>query len=153
VLIFLFLKGLGTNKFEIPIYYTDGVPSQQRFDCVYPEGEYRINWPADFNLQTPAALFVGADTFDRNMLRRIGRNHETGVQVYLLDTVETRVEGITMEQRSKDQIIKLLHCTFASDTTGQWILIDDEQRIRGYYNTSLEEQDRLLNEISILMSN
>ena len=152
VIIFLVLKGLGTNQFTIPVYYSEGVPEIQQFDCEFPEDEYIINWPADFIPDTPAVIFVGDVEKEKNMIRRISKNRETPSSVYLLSHQEANIDGMSAQVLDSAELKTLLHCTFASDTLNQWILVDSENRIRGYYNRSLEEQDRLLDEISILLS-
>ena len=152
VIIFLVLKGFGTNQFAIPVYYENGIPQEQQFDCNFAAGPYTISWPADLQPETPAAIYVGDVAESRNMVRRIAKNRETATQVYLLDVQENEIDGAVSVTFDKERIQTLLHCTFASDTLNQWILVDGMNRVRGYYNQSLEEQDRLLDEISILLT-
>lgn len=152
VVIFLVLKGFGSNQFTIPVYYEAGVPGEQYFGCDYSNEAYAISWPAGFEPETPAAIFIGDVKAERNMLRRIAGNRENSARIYLLDSQEANVEGAKSIVLDSAEIITLLHCTFASDTLNQWILVDEKNRIRGYYNRDLEEQDRLLDEISILLS-
>ena len=152
VLIFLVLKGLGTNQFTIPVFYSAGVPEEQQFDCDFPQGEYVINWTEDFSPETPAIIFIGNVEMEKNMIRRISKNRETPTSVYLLSNQEAEIDGVSVQVMDSKELKTMLHCTFASDTLNQWILVDADNRIRGYYNRSLEEQDRLLDEISILLS-
>jgi len=158
VLIFLFLKGAGENKFAIPVYYETGIPQQQQFDCEYPAGSYRITWPDSLEIEDPVLLFFSAPTNafptneKRNIFRRIVTNSKTPLRllVFYSGDEQVGVNGAEAIQVGEQERLDMLHCIVASDTLNQFILADQLGRIRGYYNSSLKEQDRLMVELKIL---
>jgi len=158
VLIFLFLKGAGENKFAIPVYYTEGVPEPQQFDCNFPVGAYSIAWADSLDVSQQVLLYFNAQkpglnaSDKRNMFRRILQNVETPLRfmVFYTGDEDVAVEGAELILEEDAEMIQRLHCMVASDTLNQFVLADTYGRIRGYYNTSLEEQDRLLVELKIL---
>ena len=158
VVIFLFLKGAGENKFSIPVYYEAGIPERQKFDCDFPSGQYRINWPDSLQDSKPALMFFSDESEDlndvekRNMIRRISENAKTDIRtlVFYTGNGDINVSDIRRIGLEKEEFMRTLHCLVASDTLNQFILADEMGRIRGYYGTSLREQDRLLVELKIL---
>ncbi len=158
MLIFLFLKGAGENKFAIPVYYSQGVPDQQQFDCNYPDGSYSISWDDSLDVNQHVLMYFNkpkpdlSATDKRNLFRRILRNAKTPMRFMVFHTgdEDVEVDGAELYLLGVDELVKKLHCTVASDTLNQFILADMQGHIRGYYNTSLEEQDRLLVELKIL---
>ncbi len=157
-MIFLFLKGAGKNEFAIPVYYENGIPEDQRFDCSFGNGQYSIQWPDSLRISSPVLVYFSADDpaiplrEKENIFRRIRLNSETDLDILVFYEGESKVpaDGLKQWQLEPGEFRKKLHCWLASDTVNQFSLVDDQGRIRGYYYNSLKEQDRLLVELKIL---
>jgi hypothetical protein len=157
VIIFLFLKGAGENSFSIPVYYTEGIPDEQQFNCDFPNGAYQISWPDSLAIDSPVLLFYSQDkslsdqTNKRNIFRRIVGNSKTEVELIVFNSGKPMdIPAVTGINISEEELRTSMHCLVASDTLNQFILVDSKGQIRGYYHTSLKEQDRLLVELEIL---
>jgi hypothetical protein len=158
VVIFLFLKGAGRNEFAIPVYYENGIPEEQRFDCSYANGAYYIQWPDSLAVSSPVLVYFSSgelsipSTEKENIFRRIRSVTETDLAILVFSNGENKlpVDGIRQWDLPDSLFRERLHCWLASDTVNQFSLVDSEGRIRGYYGNSLKEQDRLLVELKIL---
>lgn len=156
VLIFMFLKFAGSNTFSIPVYYTDGVPAAQRFDCDFASGPFTVPWPDSLEA-TAEILVIFSDSENEgqaknNILQRITGNttQSTGIFLFTENNDLSPHPGITTVKIQPETMKQRMHCLIASDTLDQFALIDKKGRIRGYYDLTLEEQDRLLVELAIL---
>jgi hypothetical protein len=154
--IFLFLKFFGRNEFNIPVYYENGIPADT-LGCTYPDiTPYQVmhNLPVEGPL---VILLDGEDsrlkTADRNnLIRRIQSNSPEGVNIvmyYQADDIPDPLNDVIFipsDAAKWDQIT----CLFVTDSKRQLILLDNQNQIRGYYGTELDEVDRLLVELDIL---
>jgi protein SCO1/2 len=146
-LIFVFLKYAGRNEFSIPLYYQEGVENIPR-DCgiSYPK-PYRIPDSIMESLHVkpglPNVLVFPSLGLDTDRLQSVLEGEfEDGVglqQVCLLAP-----DSATCLQWKK--------CIFLINDPAQALLIDQESRIRGYYDVrNRDEEDRLRVELKILL--
>ncbi len=152
IFIFLFLKFFGQNKFDIPVYYSEGVTSPFPF-CENYSGQYSVEGLAKENLPGVFMFFEESEEFIFPQLNNIQNRltesvGEVGYTIYVRDTSLSEVHAL-------DSAIfnQKIHCQFISDTLNQYILVDSKSRIRGYYNPEREEIDRLIVELKILLEN
>lgn len=157
VFIFLFLKIFGRNEFSIETFYESGVPADT-LGCEFgPEAPYRVKLSQQVNGITLVLLDGGEKlmaTADRNnLIRRIKQNVPEGVNLFVYYNKDLGapipLEGVFYIPKSEDSW-GTLRCSFVTSENKQLILLDDQQKIRGYYSLELEEVDRLLVEIEIL---
>ncbi|MCE2895933.1 MAG: hypothetical protein LW721_15985 [Flammeovirgaceae bacterium] len=138
VIVFLFLKTFGRNRFDIPVYHKDSV-------------EFMVGCERTFE-----APYVIADS----VTTEIGWK---GNEATLISFSEILSEGLMRLKEdfepSQLQIVSLneskfarLRCVFLVSEKYNAVLVDSKKQIRGYYQlTSRDEADRLLMEISILL--
>ncbi len=157
VFIFLFLKFFGRNEFTIDTFYETGVPADT-LGCTYTnEAPYRVKLSQQVNgislvlLDGGEKLMSSADR--NNMIRRIQQNKPEGVNLFIYYNKDlgapTPMEGVYYVPKSPDSW-RTLRCSFVTSEDKQFILLDKQQKIRGYYGLDLEEVDRLLVELEIL---
>jgi hypothetical protein len=145
VCIFLFLKIFGKNEFDVAPLHQDGVPAA-------PE-PCKLSYASPYTLpdsvmeligngtQTPLTIlnFSGASSvYDRVYDENTGRE----VRMVLPATLSLDEPGLSF----------LKNCVLLLKAPYDVVLIDDQKRIRGYYEgNSREEIDRLLIEVSIIL--
>jgi hypothetical protein len=143
VLIFLFLKMFGKNEFEVPLLHEQGVNGRIEgcdFDYSKP---YRL----------PDSVFNKIDP----------ANNAPLIIVNFSENVSSRLQRIADDFKADSVVIKdgtqgSLHiplvkrCAFVLQDPSTIVLVDDQKRIRGYYDgTDRDELDRLDDEISIIL--
>ena len=143
VLVFLFLKFFGRNKFEIPVYYQDTIEIPR--DCL-------VNFQAPYSVSDSTLIALGVDLHRaclilfKNMTGENDIRLREEVQQNKLQVVNLS-EVLSKEKESKMRCIFLLPDKFNS------VLLDEQRRIRGYYQVdSRDETDRLLVELKILFN-
>ena len=175
VLIFLFLKYFGNNEFSIPIYYEEGVGDTLAGDCVRGKG-------APYTLFTkPASQIVhkiyhfekseGANlAFRLEELERVQDALSENSSVLLFSFLNSPTITRNDLSRFDDRIaydptfwsIRSVDSTsynifkncelVMNETDDRVVLVDKEERIRGYYDINdREETDRLILELKILL--
>jgi len=153
VVIFLFLKFFGENKFDIPVFYQDGVPHTFE-NCEFPEdSQYIIK---DSAVNGPKCYVFVTDNTGLNRVKNIKQriNQSVGkLNIKIFTSDSTQIKGDELSILSKEELKRKLNCAFASDTLDQIILVDKRRRIRGYYRFNREEVDRLIVESKILTDN
>ncbi|MEP2770665.1 MAG: hypothetical protein ABJH05_00865 [Fulvivirga sp.] len=152
ICIFLFLKFFGENKFDIPVYYSEGVTSPFPYCESYSE-TYTVEGLAKEKLPGVFLFFEEGEAFDLLQMNNVkNRLSETvgaiGYSVYTRDSTIKELNAL-----DSATFIQKLQCQFVSDTLNQYILVDSKSRIRGYYDTERDEIDRLIVELKILLEN
>ena len=144
-LIFVFLKYAGSNRFDIPIYYEDGVtegaPCVERSDAPYvlPDSVRKFITPGKGGY---VVIFP-----------------ETGVAPLVIEALLTNEigQGFTVADanvlsRDSTQLRRWRECIFIVTPPWQTVLFDPQGRIRGYYDLhKRDEMDRLRLELKILL--
>jgi hypothetical protein len=145
-LIFVFLKYGGSNRFDIPVYYEDGV-----------------ELPTICSQPNPGAYLVPDSVWQRIGGRRAGnvviffekaiKAAEIGkaVQDEISNTRISISDGMTFAKDSMGRA-QWRACSFVMKAPWQTVLFDSLGRIRGYYDLgSRDEIDRLRVELKILL--
>lgn len=143
ILVFLFLKFFGKNKFEIPIFHQTKIESVAGCDL-----KYKLPYTVADSILTSlhwdgkrATLILFKPLDGENDLRFKEEVEQSKLQVVSLN-------GLLSVDFKKD-----LSCVFLLPIKENAVLVDEQRRIRGYYHTeSREEMDRLLVELKILFN-
>ncbi len=176
---YLFLKNFGENKYAIPIYYQD-IVEREVSGCFQFSLPHHVNFSAykNFGIKAPVGLTIINPVFDScfdcapnlNNVKRVVQKHED------INVLSLYVQQITSFKNSQNSLgknwfirevnlpdlISILRCELLFEIPSktsitelneknQLVLIDEQNRIRGYYAMNdREEIDRLILEISIL---
>lgn len=174
ILIFLFLKGFGRNEFSIPVYYEQGLGDSLSTPCLNRSNEQYIIQSSSVaegrikiihfeRVDGPLTLFRleelerVQDVFgEDNQVELITSVNASSMSLQDLQDYENRIqffEGFWKRQ-ALDSIswADLKYCAMAmTNLDNRVVLVDKQNRIRGYYNiTEREETDRLILELRIL---
>ncbi len=158
VAIFLFLRAFGTNRFDVDIFYKNGVDSTFVNNCTFPEGQFHV--PVEFLFKPDQSInVIGFSKGEPsmafvNMAKRINELFSsTEVKIELISETAVKTKDYHLFQVTTDNLKQVMNCNFVLADLGQLVLVDNEGRIRGYYKTDLDEIDRLVVEIKILLEN
>lgn len=174
VIIFLFLKGLGRNEFTIPVYYEKGLGDSLSTPCLdRARAQYIIKSPFVNGDKIKIIHFERVDgpltLFRLEELERVQDVFGEDPEVELVTSVNEVSMSLQEVEDYKNRIqffdgfwkrqaldsmtwAKLKYCGVAmSNLDNRVVLVDKQNRIRGYYNiTEREETDRLILELRIL---
>lgn len=174
ILIFLFLKGFGRNEFTIPVYYEQGLGDSLSTPCLdRAKRQYYVNSNLVEEGKLKVIHFERIDgpltLFRLEELERVQDVFGEDPEVALITSVNTasmtvqeiedyrnRVlfEDSFWERQALDSMAwaKLKYCDMAmSNLDNRVVLLDKQNRIRGYYNIAeRDETDRLILELRIL---
>ncbi len=140
--IFLFLRFFGENEFSIPVYYEQGVDSppagcDRKYDAPYKVADKlleNIGWN-----RRPALIVADSTVLIKKSLNRLEEDLVSGVQVIFFTGKD-------------DYVSSFYACDLLLEAPWKVVLIDQERRIRGYYDPQTrEELDRLVVELKILL--
>jgi len=145
-LIFIFLKIFGKNRFDIPVYYKEGVsiatkecPGDYRGQYIVPDSVLGLLGKRN---NTPC-LFVEEAEKNNKEVTRLKQLYGQG-----------ELQIVPLEGIDANRLKRLKNCALFLMEPWKAVLVDKERRIRGYYAfVNLEETDRLFVEIEILLSN
>lgn len=155
--IFIFLRIFGENKFDIPIQHTDGVKDKIG-ECDYGNGQFLV----PDSLLGSSGLFVvfiyearelSPNTLDNQYerIRELFKSNMPEMKVFTSDNIT--LDNVDIIKYPEQTLQQVMNCGFVTNIPNQYILIDAKRRIRGYYSTELDEVDRLIVEIKILIQN
>ncbi|MBL3655429.1 hypothetical protein [Fulvivirga sediminis] len=154
VFIFLFLKMFGKNEFDIPLYYQDEGSistcdkAKSPFylsDSLFVEGKGQLAFLFENGISDKTEL-----TNQINRLKDSFKEQMPNFVVYANAPLELEDTEITVV---KNEFMSFIQCGYLTDQSNQYVLVDSQRRIRGYYGTDLDEQDRLIVELKILNEN
>ena len=169
VLIYLFLKLFGSNTFQIPEYYSEGIHSElcgistnQSFQISIHDTLSTSN-----NFNDKIMLFFVHSDLNENLTkmakeleRIILSQSSSGITVIgLRDSISQfpLFDGVSYITLSRKNLGEFINCNLLvfqeePDTPYHYIvMVDANRRIRGYYNGSkFDEYDRLAAELDIL---
>ena len=163
IFVFLFLKQFGANEFELPILYSEGNPIAE---CGKGSQQHKLTPEILFenNVDLPALFHVLStqqNKFYSDLNSVLAKyNQVNHYELILKDTVHLlwNKSSITF---TADNYINFINCELIlgedhklkKPIVNKYVLVDDERRIRGYYNCSdLEEIERLDVELDILLN-
>lgn len=156
VAIFTFLKYFGNNKFDVEVLYQDGVPEKYMKECQIKIGEYFVS---EFVLDQKAGLKIAA--FDnggnelefKNIAIRLSELFNDDINISLLSKTDKQSPYYKTLTVPAENYEKYIGCNFILEDLNQLVLLDEKNRIRGYYGRDLDEIDRLIVEAKILLEN
>ena len=154
--VFIFLHGFGENRFEIPVYYQDGI------DTTFASCDWETPHIVNIDGFAGKTTVVGFGKEQLKDLNRLGVDYEQEgtFQTFAFTSEESdsnRYYNSLIFKQTGD-LSSLLACSFVvnESTISEYplILVDTEQRIRGYYYISdVEEFERLIHELNIIFEN
>jgi len=171
VLIFVFLKMFGSNKFDIPIFnHTEISQNVNCDDIQLPhlvkgiEGSLEpIKSTSIVNIYHVMPMGISADELKGLMVvkDRLAESDAVIHTIAVLDSA-TDITGLRqtyqiggiweLHEMPKDQLINSINCQLMITGNESMVLVDKEGKIRGYYIGSDEEEiDRLILESKILI--
>ena len=174
ILIFLFLKRFGRNEFTIPVYYEQGLGDSLTTPCLdRSDKQYVVASPFVNEDKVKIIHFERVDgpltLFRLEELERVQDVFGDDPEVELITSVNEATMSLQAVEDYKNRIqffesfwkrqaldstiwSDLKYCCMAmSNLDNRVVLIDKQNRIRGYYNiTEREETDRLILELRIL---
>ncbi len=158
-LVYIFLRGFGDNKFEIPVYYSEGVRIE---GCDVNSDTVHLVKFEHYKLEGAKLFYfpqwVSSEEFYRQC-KRIQNKPYSVAFTAISDTTLQNELGNTLVVTDKSHLYKIANCALVfgqevAITTpiyNQLVLVDAKKRIRGYYNgADLEDMDRLDVELDIL---
>lgn len=144
-LIFIFLKIFGKNRFDIPVYYKDGIADSLRECSGAHKGQYYLpdSVLTVFKCKNDvASLFVVDSEINNKEVEKLKQSFKNQLQIISLNSLELT------------RLSRIKKCALFLKEPWKAVLVDKQKRIRGYYAfTSLEETDRLNVEVEILLAN
>ncbi|UXP32877.1 hypothetical protein N6H18_02760 [Reichenbachiella agarivorans] len=176
--VYLFLQGFGENKFEIPVYYQTGLDTLTTCGRIMVPQQYYVEPNVaidslikrkttlyDFGLLSDARFRSERNNLMSFLMKYMGEDRIQLVSLYAQDSIQ-RIEGYPMIQyiRAEASVITafsscqlISHITLSTEgilqQIPQLVLVDEQDRIRGYFNPSdLEDIDRLNTEVYILLN-
>ena len=155
VLIYVFLESFGSNKYEIPVYYSEGVTSEY---C-----EIRTSEPYTLKV-TQTTLFYAhssKNNFIGTILKEMVRiESKTKVRIVGLEDLNeakiSHTSGVEYKGMLPTELVDYLSCKLLVYNESQniynyLVLVDNDGGIRGYYNSGdFADYDRLFAELDIL---
>ena len=159
VAVFVFLHAFGKNQFDIPIYYQ----TEQELDI---EPCYAIEFPYALDMEksaysslrldkNKASIFIYLPQHNQNHIHQFVRvNKRVGkkIQLIVFTEKEIPVESNVLVVSANDAE-DFWKCSLLSSNYNDWVLVDEKGSIRGYYQASEEEINRLIVESDILLKN
>jgi hypothetical protein len=146
-LVFVFLKYQGSNRFDIPVYYEKGVEEVPGICATPPPGPYHVDdsvWShLESGKQRANVIIFPTSALDiQNIARSI--TEEIGEGVSFTNGSSLSIDSLTR--------VRWNNCAFLMTSPRQTVLLDDQGRIRGYYDLHFrDEADRLRVELKILL--
>lgn len=140
--VFVFLRFFGKNEFSIPVYYESlsDIPTNS-CDRKYEE-PYLVSDSVliDMGWKGSVSLIISDTSQDISLgLKRLNEEFDQNIQ-----SIYPQVENPHWEE--------IYACDFFLKKPWSALLLDDQRRIRGYYDlNSREEIDRLIVELKILL--
>lgn len=162
IAIIFFLKTFGENKFDLPIMHQDG-PEWIIGVCANGQGQHYVIIPEELaRASTPEMIKVfaivdSAQLQDIKLLNRISSALDVSaidVIVIASAVLDSSIfdEGIRAAKVEANQLKYFTDCSLLLKDDFNIVLVDTQNRIRGYYILSdKEEIERLIVEIKVLL--
>ena len=157
-LIFVFLKKFGKNEFALPVYFEKGIVADSlcgfSSNTVYQVPDSTI---AKYFSWKSGARVVVVYPFvkdDLSEVERIGSKYsKEELEMALLSGIPNNPHStLPVQFLDYNQFGITVHCLFRVQEPWSVVLLDNENKIRGFYDGSRrDEMDRLDLELSILL--
>lgn len=157
-LVYIFLRGFGDNKFEIPVFYQEGISID---GCNTTKSIHLVQFE-NYSLQGAQLFYfpqwVNDDEFYRQC-NRIRTKQPKVVFTAIADSTNYTVVGNILMVSDEAHLYEIANCSLvlgqevaiSKPVYNQLVLVDAQKRIRGYFNgNELEDMDRLDVELDIL---
>ena len=153
--IFTFLKFFGDNKFDVEVFYSEGVNTPIG-KCDPVNGQFLVpkNMIPSAEKNRVVAFFQGDLKSITNISTRLKDTFIDDYQVivYSQDTLKNESSEL-FQVKIVNDLTKTMNCGFVNTDPNALILVDKDNRIRGYYSRDLDEIDRLIVELKIIIEN
>ncbi len=140
--VFVFLRFFGKNEFTIPVYYEKGIETIPEACAKNYQAPYLVSDSLLINFGwsgRPVLIVTDTSQSVQKGLMRLDEELSTEIQTILLSG----------ERNYLDQVFM---CDLLLQKPWTTVLLDDQRRIRGYYDPKTrEEVDRLIVELKILL--
>jgi protein SCO1/2 len=157
VAIFTFLKLFGNNKFEVEIFHQNGVPNEFQEECQIGSGQFYVTptfiVEKGSNLKVVAFTRDSSDVEFNNIAKRLNEQFGDDIKINLVSTIYNDLKEYSQITLAENNFKYLIKCNFILQNEDKFVLIDGSNRIRGYYDRDLDEIDRLMVEIKIVIEN
>jgi hypothetical protein len=142
IAVFVFLKFFGKNRFEVPLIYKDGVSD--------PPAACLFDYPKPYLIPDSILAVAGANNSSIVILD-FSRQPSTEMQVVRdeFDHDPVVIKSASTLNFADEKLLR--ECIFLMKEPNELVMIDSEKRIRGYYENTREEIDRLILELKILL--
>lgn len=158
--IVLFLQMFGENKFSIPVYYEEGVADEVT-NCNFEKRSFLVPDSLLTSTKGPSIVlfFKETDSYNaialNNHVQRLKATFgkETPEMVFYASRKLVQHKDVVVRKLPQESLEHIMQCGFILKEFNRYILVDRKNRIRGYYGTALDEVDRLIVEIKILLEN
>jgi hypothetical protein len=144
VAIFLFLKIFGKNQFDVAPLYQDSISNVGNCGIDYGTPYFLPDSVMKhFKTDSEASLFLLNFSASESVVKRVLEEaDDTEVKILLPSSFQVAFPDLNF----------LKNCILLLGSSHDIVLIDNQNRIRGYYKSSAREDiDRLLVEISIIL--
>lgn len=158
-MVYIFLRQFGNNKFEIPVYYAEGISVE---GCANSKGRQHFVQFEDYALQGAKLFYFPQWVNDDEFYRQCNRIKDKQNQVVftaIADSSKYTVFGNLLMVSDETHLYEIANCaliigqdsSISKPLYNQLVLVDSKKRIRGYFNgNELEDMDRLDVELDIL---
>ncbi len=155
VVIFTFLRFFGNNKFDVEVFHSNGKASPFAEVCQRTEGQHYISQKL---ISTPLITIMSVADGNvnapiDNILNRLNALFGNEINLIVLATDSLMYHHAEVKLLTVQQLENAIKCELILTNTDNFVLIDNERRIRGYYAQDLDEIDRLIVETKILLEN
>ncbi len=143
VAVFVFLKFFGKNKFDIPVFHQDRI--EITGDC---NQNYSVPYRVPVEILSGLNCVIGDPSVIvfSDLVGESKSRLEKEIEAKKLNLIVAK--GLVPEEELRN-----LSCVFILPPETNAVLVDGEQRIRGYYKLNdRDETDRLLVELKILFN-
>ena len=158
-MVYIFLRQFGDNKFEIPVYYADGISIE---GCISSSHKQHFVQFEDYSLHGAQLFYfpqwVNDDEFYRQC-KRIKDKQKNVVFTAIADSTNYAIFGNLLMVSDETHLYEIANCSLilgqdvaiSEPIYNQLVLVDSKKRVRGYFDgNDLEDMDRLDVELDIL---
>ena len=140
--VFVFLRFFGKNEFSIPVYYEKGVDN--------PPTSCNRNYQVPYQVSDSLLINLGWSGRPVLIVADTSQSVQKGL-MRLDEELSAEIQTIYLSG-DRDYSDQVFMCDLLLQKPWTTVLLDDQRRIRGYYDPNArEEVDRLIVELKILL--